>query len=300
MDANDPAVKRFNQHLDSLSSEEIEKMMNNDNQQTQKLFSKIKEGLSNGQCGICGHPLTHFAITSPCHHWLLNPIGIKKKLFRHLFERWGYHQLETYLRWIANTKIMGVNINDLECEKSPSKVIEQTIRYEEIEWSFSCGKNDMEGHAHKHEGKKPHYHFEMRYKGNVIIRFNDYHINFLPYDFYCFAVKKRLFPKLGYQHVNAASIQTLLDRLEPEILLDHLCSSNGDDKKAAFKLDTFIEADEGSEIPMDVIAELMEEGRRTGVSFAKLMREKKIKNVSVKTIISPGPAIPEMSKRTPR
>lgn len=300
MDENDPLVQGFNKYLDSLSATEREKIMDEENKRTQKLFTAIKEGLPKGQCGMCGYPLSHFARTRPCHHWLLNPIGIKKKFFPLLFERWSYHEIEAYLRWIANTEMMGVNINDLESEKSPSKVIEQTIRYQDIEWSFSCGKNDMEGHTHKHEDKEPHYHFQMKFKDNTIIRFNDYHLKFHPRDYYCFAVKKGLFPKLGYQHMNAASVQTLLDALEPEALLDHLRNSNGDEKKATFKLDTFIKADEGTKIPMDVIAQLAEESKRTGVSFAKLLRDRKIGNVSVKTIISPGAAIPEMSKRTPR
>ena len=45
--------------------------------------------------------------------------------------------LNPYLRWVANSCSKPIqNINDLVVDKSPKKVIEETIRYKNLEWSF--------------------------------------------------------------------------------------------------------------------------------------------------------------------
>jgi hypothetical protein len=54
-------------------------------------------------------------------------------------------------------------------------------------------------------------------------------------------------------------------------------------------------AKDGSLISGDAIAELIRESKRTGVPFAKLAS--KIKNASIKTIITPGPGVPDIASR---
>ena len=85
---------------------------------------------------------------------------MKKKHFPALFEKRGFHQISTYLRWVANCEKPFANINDLAEEEKPLNIIDLTIRYKNLEWSFICSENDKNGHQEKYEGKKPHYHFQ--------------------------------------------------------------------------------------------------------------------------------------------
>ena len=300
MKASDPQVLRFNKILESMSPEERSALMEKENEKTKRDFEDLKSGLAEGKCSMCGKSIDHFAKTKPCFHWFLSPTKIKKKFFPALFAVKSYHEIEAYLRWVANTEIIGLNINDLVAEKTSSKIIEQTIRYKNIEWSFSCTENDRSGHKNTNSGKNPHYHFQMKVGDNVIIRFSDLHAPFHDYDFYCFAIKDGLFPKLGYQHVHAASVQTLIDTLEPEVLLDHLSSAGDDESKAMFHTDTLIEASGEGGLPMNEILALQKEAKRTGKTLASLLQKSKLKNVSATTIITPGEAIPKLAKRKQR
>lgn len=59
------------------------------------------------------------------------------------------------------------NINDLSEETSDSSFLETTIKYKNIEWSFSIGKTDKEGHQTAKIGDKPHYHLQMKVDNQI-------------------------------------------------------------------------------------------------------------------------------------
>lgn len=227
---------------------------------------------------------------------MLKPKGFKKRHFPILFTEKAYHQLEAYVRWVANTDQPLKNINDLVEGHESKNVIESTIRYKNLEWSFSCSKNDFAGHKDAHDGKCPHYHFQMKENGNVVINYNGFHVPFHDYDFFCFDIKDGKFEKIKAQHIEGASVQTFFNNISPEEMLDN--AKNVDDiDTAILNMQTLIMADPGTTISGDQLADLFSESKKTGVPMAKLLQ--KLENVSGQTYITSGPGVPEIAERTP-
>ncbi len=291
----DSRIEKTNEYLASLSEEEINLRNEEQLKQDDADFQKLKDYLGKGMCSYCEHPLSHFSEKKPCFHWLLNPKGFKKKHFPLLYSEKAFHQLEVYLRWVANSDTPMKNINDIVEERSSSKLIEITIKYKNLEWSFVCSKGDMEGHKDRHEGTMPHYHFQMKVDGNVMINYNGFHIPFNDYDEFCFAVKRGEFNKIRGQHIHGAGMQAFFDNFTPEELIDMMTKSD-DEETASFNVGILMRADEGHTISGDQLAELFRERQRTGESMAKLAR--KLENVSIEAHISAGSGVPEIARRT--
>jgi hypothetical protein len=97
---------------------------------------EFKEAYDQGKCYLCRDTLTSFNETNPCAHWLLNPVGFrKKKHFLMVTEKYGFHQLQGFLRWVGKEDHFLGNINDLP-DEGTGKLREVTIRYKDFEWSF--------------------------------------------------------------------------------------------------------------------------------------------------------------------
>lgn len=288
--------KDLNDYLNSLSEEEIEKKNRKQIDEDNTEFECLKSALESGNCYYCGNSLTHFSDSKPCFHWLLKPKGFKKKHFPLLYSIKGFHEIQAYLRWVANSNIPFKNINNLREERDSSKIIEETIKYGDFEWSFSCSKNDFKGHEGSYEGGHPHYHFQMKVGGDVMINFNGFHLPFNENDEFAFAVKDNMFEKIKGGHLHGAGMQEFFDNLSPEEIIDN--AEGGkiiDEEDAVVRFSTILTADEGTTISGDEIADLMEESRRTKTPMAKLVR--RIKNASAKTIVYPSPSIPDIAKR---
>jgi hypothetical protein len=289
---------KYNKILSEIPFEKLNKYGDIDREYAESQFREFKANLGRGICFYCNQNIESFLSDRPCFHWLLNPKGFKKKFFPTLYAKYGFHQLETYLRWLANTETPVRNINDLDIEKNPSKKIELTIIYKNMEWSFSCSNGDYEGHKDKYEGSYPHYHFQMKSNGRVIINYGGFHIPFSDYDEFVFAVKQGDIERLKYAHSFGAGMQSLMDRMTPEKMLGGMKNSDNVIEKDQFHLSTYIEADPGTTISGDEIADLIKESKATGEPLAKLAQ--KIKNVRITTVITPGPGIPEISNRKSR
>ncbi|MDD5625774.1 MAG: hypothetical protein PHG83_01255 [Patescibacteria group bacterium] len=295
METKEQKIKRFNKHLNSIPLEVL--LTKNEEQavQNEKDFQNLKEALAHDKCSFCGNLLSHFSVYKPCFHWLLwKAKGLRKKHFSILFKQKGFHEIEAYLRWVANCDVPIKNINDLVEEKSSNKFIETTIRYKNIEWSFSCSYGDFHGHKDKHEGIMPHYHFQMKISSNVVINYNGFHIPFNDYDEFCFNVEDGEFDRLRAGHIHGAGMQTLFENLSPEELINGMRKSD-DESNAQFDVSTLIEADEGTTISGDDIASMFQESKKTGIPMSKLIQ--KLKNVKTQTFISPGPGVPEIAAR---
>ena len=114
-------------------------------------------------------------------------------------KRYSCFQLQSFLRWIASEEAFAGNINDLK-DEGTGKLIELTIRYENFEWSFSCGRGDLDGHeTSSEEFRQPHYHFQMRVNKQAFIRFGDFHIP-LSYDDVLYLEAQRVDPNLIKEH----------------------------------------------------------------------------------------------------
>ena len=257
-------------------------------------FAGLKVGLFHGFCYFCKKTIDSFEIDRPCMHWLLHPPGFKKKYLGLLFEQKGFHELNAYVRWIANTEKPAQNINDISDEKSRSKLIEETIRYKNFEWSFSCSQGDRSGHIGSFQGAEPHYHFQMKLNERVIIKYNDFHAPFNDYDEFAFVVKSGKFEKLKEIRMVSAGMEELLTHISADDILEKMVHTD-DLENAQFNVRTILVASEGYMISGDEIADLLEERKRTGVPFAKLAQ--KLQNVSAQIIVQSGPGVPQISTR---
>ena len=293
---NEKQLQQFNDKLNSVSLEELKEIEEKRQKENALDFKNFRQALDEGNCFYCKNPNTHFSTKKPCLHWLLKPKGFKKKHFPILYKEESFRSLNTYLRWVANTEKVGQNINDLVEEKSSNKFIEETMKYKNLEWSFSCSNTDRTGHSQAHKGNMPHFHFQMKVNGNVIINYNAFHIPFTEYDEFTFAVEAGKIDRLKSRRSFDAGMQTIFEHMKlDENFIDELQYS-ADESTAAFNTDIFIEAEEGHTISGDDIADLLEERKRTGKSMAALV--KKLTNVRIKTMVSPGAGVPQIAERS--
>lgn len=266
----------------------------------QEEHAEFKAAFAQGKCSFCDESLESFDETKPCRHWLLKPDGFRKEHFPLLAERYSLGVLENYARWVANEEAFGRNINDL-ADEGTGKLVELTIKYKNITWSFSCGVNDLSGHeSGQPQWQVPHYHFQMRVNDQSFIRYNDFHsplsesdVGFLEYmKANPGKVKKRLAGGEG------------MDELLDESTLDHVVAmgrsgtNNEEAENAPVKLDSFIVADPGKEIKGEDLGNLIEEARREGVTLASKLH--KLQGVRVQTIVSPGPGVVRQAPRSGR
>jgi hypothetical protein len=260
---------------------------------------RFTEAFREGKCSFCGGDLTTFDEGKPCRHWLLNPNGFRKQYIQLLTKQHSQIALENYLRWVANEEAFAQNINDL-ADEGTGKLVELTIKYKDIEWSFSCSANDLAGHESGSAlSQKPHYHFQMYVDGKPLIRYNDYHlplsagdVGFLEYMRSNQKVRKRV--------SGGAGMSELLD----ESLLEHIVTmarsgeTDEDAEKAPVKLDTLIFADPGTTIKGEDIYNFIQAAKSEGVTATSKMRE--LENVKVQTIVSPGPGVVWQATRSGR
>lgn len=291
--------KKFNELLNSIPIDEFQKKNEAELDKSAQDFREFKKALADGKCSFCGYPLTHFSNQKPCFHWLLRPNGFKTKHFPSLYKIKSYHQINSYIRWVANSELPIQNINDLIEDRSPSKIIEETIRYKNLEWSFSCSESCMRGDSHKDKDANPlpHYHFQMKIDGMIFIKYAQFHIPFSDYDQFCLAVKRGEFDRLKSGHIEGAGMQTFYENFTPEEILNSMVDAGENDGTAQFRTQTLVLADEGTSISGDDLAEIFEEHKRTKIPLAKLIQ--RLKNVTAESHITPGPGVPEIAARTP-
>lgn len=140
----------------------------------------------------------------------------------------------------------------------------------------------------------PHYHLQMKIDGRIFISYSDFHIPFTDYDLWVFAAKRGDFGKIKPLSIYDIGMQGVLDQVPAENLLEGMRSTLQEDQ-ATFNLSTMLEADPGTTISGDEIADMIEESKKTGIPLAKLIR--RLKNVRATTIIQPGPGVPEIAGR---
>lgn len=290
-------IASVNKQLEDVSEEELKRISDREYAKAELDFKKLKTFLAKGECSFCGNLVSHFSKKKPCFHWFLKPKGFKKKHFPLLYKKYSFRRIEAYLRWVANVDVPIKNINDLVEEKSSSKKIELTIAYKNLEWSFSCSESDYHGHQSRKEGRVPHYHFQMKENGFVIINYGGFHIPFHDEDFFSFALEEGEIFKVKQKHVHGAGMQEFIDNFSDKEIVDQLIKADNEED-AQFHTSTFVEAKPGTKISGEDIASLIKEQKKTGVSMARLLQN--LRNVEVENVISPGPGVPELAKRKRR
>lgn len=181
----------FKRTFDNIPDDIKKILQKQEDEQNLKDFLSLKENLEMGKCYLCGKSIEENSEENPCFHVLLNP-KLKKKIREALFAKQiSFIKLYTYLAWVANTENPFFNVNDSLNDIASNRLFESTIRYKNIEWSFSFKKSDMEGHKGKKVGESPHYHFQMTVDKKIIASFNNCHLYFTPYDFFMFEMIKQ-------------------------------------------------------------------------------------------------------------
>src|SRR5262249_30193861 len=205
--------------------------------------------------------------------------------------------LEYYLRWVANEEAFAKNINDL-ADEGTGKLVELTIRYKNLEWSFSCGANDLSGHEGGGEHSKlPHYHFQMYVDGKPFIRYSDFHLPLSEADFGFLEYMRRNPGKGRRQLPGGAGMKGVLDEETVDYLVRMLRSATSEES-APINLETVIMAEPGKTISGDDLYNLIQAAKAEGVPVASKLHE--LKGASVQTLISPGPGVVRQATRSGR
>jgi hypothetical protein len=204
------------------------------------------------------------------------------------------------LRWVANEEAFAQNINDL-ADEGTGRLVELTIKYKNIEWSFSCGASDLDGHEGGGEhSKRPHYHFQMYLDGKPFIRYNDFHLALSAEDVGFLEYKRANPSKVKRRIAGGAGMDELLDESTVEHLVTMARSGTTDDdvENAPIKIDTLVFAEPGKTIRGEDIHNLIQAAKKEGVTVSSKMRE--LKGVNIQTIVSPGPGVVQQATRSGR
>jgi len=287
------SVSRF---LDGLPTEKRKWLEKKQREANEEEYKKFRSALDKGICYICSSKLDTFIVEKPCLHWLLRPEGFNKKHFPLVYRKFSYFRIQPFLRWLANTEVLAVNINDLAEETNPKKLFEYTIKYKGLEWSFSCSKGDPAGHFSIYKDvRSPHYHFQMRIDRKPFIDYGDFHIPFKTEDFFHLPIALGRVPNARYVHGRGMGMQDAMTFMDPEQIVDGARRAE-DDSSAMYHMSTLVEAEPGKGISGDEISEILKKHKQTGEPLAKLV--KGLKNVrSIRTFIEPGPKVPEQAGR---
>jgi len=285
------------QRLQSMTAEERDRISHENVERTLEEHKRFLAAFQTQECYICGKSLSSFSKKTPCLHWLLKPKGFKKNDLSAIADRFGFFPMQTYLRWVANTQAFAKNINDLAEEGTGSKLIELTIRYQNLEWSFSCALSDYEGHQTSQHAKYPHYHVQMRIDRRPFINFSDFHVPFHEGDILSLEAKSRLPEIVKHKFPRGEGMSEVLNDETVDVLVAH-GQAVDNEEEASLKLDTIIMADEGTTINGDDLYNIMQEAKAKGVTISSLLH--KLKNVKTQVIVTPGPGVVEQAPRTGR
>jgi hypothetical protein len=284
-------------HLEAMSPEERNRGSEENVRRTAAEHEEFLAHFNAGNCYICSKPLSSFSKKVPCLHWLLKPKGFKKNDFPEIAQRFGFFKIQTYLRWVANTHAFARNINDLTEEASGAKLIELTIRYRNLEWAFSCGESDYQGHASSQHAKQPHYHFQMRIDRRPFINYSDFHVPFSEGDMLSLEVKRRLPHVVKHKFPRGEGMSEVLNEETLEaIVTGGVATDNEAD--APLHLDTIVMADEGTTIKGEDLYNIIQEAKAKGVTISSLMHQ--LPNATTQVIVTPGPGVVEQAPRSGR
>lgn len=289
--------KDFAKFLESLSEEDLARGNEASFRQAQAEYQSFREHFERGFCYLCEKPLASFSKKLPCPHWLLKPKGFKKNDLPDIAQRYGFFQIQSFLRWVANQDGFARNINDLPDEGTGSKLFEATIKYKNLEWAFSCAESDYQGHATSQHAKHPHYHLQMRVDHRPFINYSDFHLPFSEMDVINIEAMKALPGKVKQRFSFGEGMHDVLN----DEMLEHIVHATvpGDVvDEAPFKIDTIAMADEGKTISGDDLYNIIQEAKAKGVTVASLMH--KLPNAHTRVIVSPGPGVVEQAPRSGR
>jgi hypothetical protein len=283
--------------IESLPAGELDRINQLQHEQALDEHRRFKEHYEREECYLCGKPFKTLSKNTSCIHWLLRRCKFKAKDFSKVYQAFDYHQISSFLRWVANQERFQGNINDLVDEKGERKIIQTTIKWKNIEWTFDCSKTDYEGHGGSNSNF-PHYHFQMRIDGKQFINFNSHHIPFSEKDLFNLDLVHQEPDLIKHSFGPGGSGMQDAVEVEPELILQNTVVSENEDK-ATYHMQTMVMA-EHEPIKGEELQALIEESRATGKPMASLLSKHLGDSVKVKTLITPVDTIPDIAKRTER
>lgn len=288
--------KDFAKFLDALP-EDVRARGNKENfRAAEAEHQSFLDHFGNGYCYLCKKPLISFSKKSPCPHWLLKPKGFKKTDFLAIANKYGFFQIQSFLRWVANQEGFARNINDLPDEGS-GKLFEVTIKYKNLEWAFSCAESDYQGHANSQYAKHQHYHFQMRVERRPFINYSDFHAPFSEMDIINIEAMRELPGKVKQRFSFGEGMNDVLNDDTIEHIVNGTVPEDATDE-APFKIDTIAIAEEGKTISGDDLYQLIQEAKAKKVTIASLIH--KLPNAQTTVVVTPGPGVVEQAPRSGR
>lgn len=289
--------KSFKEMIESLPAGELDRIHQLQHEQALDEHRRFKEHYEREECYLCGKPFKTLSKSAPCIHWLLRRCKFKANDFSKVYQAFDYHQISSYLRWVANQERFQGNINDLVDEKGERKIVQTTIKWKNIEWTFDCSKTDYEGHGGSNSSF-PHYHFQMRIDGKQFINFNSHHIPFSEKDLFNLDLVHQSPDFVKHSFGPGGSGMQDAVEMDPEFILQNTVATENEDE-ATYHMQTIVMA-EDEPIKGEDLQALIEESRATGKPTASLLSKHLGDGAKVNTIISPVDSIPDIAKRTER
>ncbi|MHA3058390.1 hypothetical protein [Acinetobacter sp. ANC 4641] len=285
--------KSFESWLNNLTQEEVEEINKKQHDENLRQVDAFKEGYKKQNCYLCGKDFKTISKNQPCLHWLLRICKFKKNDFKLIYTKFGYHNIAAFLRWCANEEKLLSNINDLESEKSPRKILSSTIKWKNIEWTFDCSANDIAGHTGSHI-EYPHYHFQMRIDGRPFINFNEYHVPFSDEDLEILKLKdnSRVIQNFG---AAGSGMQDAVS-VDPEKVIE-LCTPAQDMEDATYHFSTIVEMTE-KPLTGEELYQIQLEAQASGESLTYMLNKKLQGRAKIQTVITPSESIPDIASRT--
>ena len=284
--------------LEQMTPEERDRTSAKNIKQTEAEYLRFLEAYGRNECYLCKRPFTSFSKKTPCIHWFLKPKGLKKRDLVSVANRYGVFQIQTYLRWVANQEGFAKHINDIPEEGMGTKLIEFTIRYRNLEWSFSCAESDYLGHKSSQHTKHPHYHLQMRVDKRPFADYNDLHLPLTEGDILSIEARRRLPHIVKHKFPYGEGMSDVLNENTVEALVNNSGGDSTNPEDAPLHFDTLVMADEGTTIKGEDLYNLIQEAKEKGVTVTSLMH--KLPNASTLVLVTPGPGVVEQAPRKGR
>lgn len=287
----------FKEMLDNLPDGELDRMNQLQHEQAVDEHNRFIEYYKKDECYLCEKSFRTISKHTPCIHWLLRRCKFKSKDFNKIYQNFDYHQISSFLRWVANQERFQGNINDLIDEKEDNKLIETTIKWKNIEWTFNCSATDYTGHGSSNSSH-PHYHFQMRIDNKPFINFNQHHVPFSEKDLFNLDLLQQK-PEL-IQHsfgLGGSGMQDAVE-VEPLDIIEHTTLIDNEDD-ATYHMQTMVTSIDNP-IKGEDLQKMMEESQKTGKSLASLVSKHVGDSADIQTVISPVDTVPDIAKRSGR
>jgi hypothetical protein len=287
--------RNFKSFVNQLTPEEVLEGNEYIQKKTEEQYNEFKKAFNNNKCSYCNKKLDDINSNLLCFHWLLNPIKLNKQSIPLIINQYGFGRVDAYLRWVANLEKPFMNINDLKSENSGKNIVEQTISFKNIEWSFKSSVNDFQGQPNSKMGKSPHFHLQIKVNEMVVVKFNDFHLPLSQED--VFTLKSKNDPEINMNHKYGYG-EGMEFISQEELILDVLRNTENCENEALFHYQTMVTPKDGTPIPKEVVNKLMKEAQEKNVTMTSLLE--KLDNVNVKTIVTPGGGVVKQSHRSKR